>query len=171
MSHFDPPESARLRFRSVEPDDFDFIFHLQGDTDLMRYIRPPEKDPEVVRERMNMWQKYTQLNPGLGTYIMSLKESGEVIGNCVLRHMDYLPGNDLELGYVLLREYWKRGFATETAQALAAYAFSRFDVPKVVAVVDPENLASQNVLLKCGFRKVGRRFIYNSDNLEFVLER
>jgi len=166
-----PPDSLRLRFRPVEPGDFDFIFQLQSNADLMRYIRTPETDPGVVRERMEMWRKYAEQNPGMGAFIMYAKDSGEKIGNCVLRHVDYLPGNDLELGYLLLQDYWGKGFATEAARSLAGYAFSQFDVPKVVAVVDPENLASRNVLVKCGFRLVGRRFIYNSDNLEFVLER
>ena len=165
------PDTPRIRFTPVEPDDFDFIYGLHNDPVIMRYIRKPDPDTEVIRKRVAMYIEYGENNPGLGVFISRWKETGQPIGNCVVRHVDYQPGNDLEVGYVLLQEYWGRGLATEITRTLAQYAFDHFDVPKVVAVTDPDNKASQNVLLKCGFRLVGHRFIYDSDNLEFELLR
>lgn len=164
-------ETPRLLLRPVAPDDFDFIFMLQGDPELMRYIRPPESDPEVVRKRMTMWLDYARDNPGLGTFIAVWKASGAPVGNCVLRHLDYQPGSDLEVGYVLLKEYWGRGLATEITKALTERAFAAFQVARLVAVTDPDNQLSQKVLTKCGFQPAGRRFIYDSENLEFILTR
>lgn len=171
MQPFFIPDTPRIRFSPVAPDDFDFIHRLQNDPVIMRYIRPPEPDPEVIQKRIAMYLEYAENNPGLGVFISRWKETGQPVGNCVVRHVDYQPGNDLEVGYLLIQEYWGQGLATEITRTLAQYAFDQFDVPKVVAVTDPDNKASQNVLLKCGFRLVGKRFIYDSDNLEFVLER
>lgn len=152
-------------------DDFDFYYRLQNDAEIMRFIRPPEPDMEIVRERIRTLEQYAQDNPGLGSMIAFWKETAEPVATCVLRHVDYQPENELELGYIIVPEFQGRGLATEIAQALAAFAFSRFAAPKVVAVTAPENYPSQNVLRKCGFQLSGQRFIYGSDCLEFVLMR
>ncbi len=161
--------TPRLLIRPLTMDDFDFYFKLQSDAEMMRYIRPPESDPEVVKARMATFEKYAAENPGLGSFVGALKTTGQLVSTSVLRHIDYQPGNDLELGYLVVRELWGQGLATEIAQSLAHYAFQNFGVDQVTAVVDPDNEPSQRVLLKCGFQLVGRRFIYDSDTLEFVL--
>lgn len=168
-----PPllETARLQLRLLSQADFDFYYRLQSDPDTMRYIRPPEPDPAMVRARIDTLMEYAQNNPGLGSMIAFWKETPEPVATCVLRHVDYQPENDLELGYVITPAFQGRGLATEIARALADYAFRCFPAPKVVAVTDPENIVSQKVLLKCGFVEMGRRFIYGSDCLEFALFR
>lgn len=164
-------ESDRLYIRYLSMADFDFYYTLQSDPDTMRYIRPPELDAEVVRTRIVTLLHYAEDHPGLGSMIACWSDTAEPVATCVLRHVDYQPENDLELGYVIAPDFRGRGLATEIARALAAYAFERFDVPQVVAVTDPDNLPSQKVLLKCGFEPKGRRFIYGSECLEFVLLR
>ncbi len=162
-------DTPRLHIRPLTMADFEFYYLLQSDPDTMRYIRPPEPDREVVRERIDTWDKYAAEHPGLGSKIVLDKETHTPVASCVLRHVDYQPENELEVGYVISPEFRGRGLATEITRALAAYAFQRFAVPHVVAVTDPDNFPSQKVLLKCGFQAVGRRFIYGSECLEFRL--
>lgn len=166
-----PPllETPRLLLRLISHDDFDFFYHLQSDPETMRYIRPPETDRAVVKERIDMLMKYAGEHPGLGGMVAFSKETGEPVATAVLRHVEYQPDNDLELGYVIAPAFRGMGLATEIARSIAEYAFKRFGVPRVVAVTDPENLPSQRVLLKCGFRLKGHRAIYGSECLEFEL--
>lgn len=164
-------ETPRLHLRLLSQNDFDFYYHLQSDPETMRYIRPPEPDQAVVKERIDTLMKYALENAGLGSLVAFWKETQEPVATAVLRHVDYQPGNELELGYVIAPAFRGRGVATEITRGIAAYAFDRFAVPQVVAVTDPENLLSQKVLLKCGFQLKGRRLIYGSDCLEFVLTR
>lgn len=169
MSNLSLIRTPRLYLQLVSHDDFDFIYQLHSDPETMRYIRPPETDRAVIKERIDMLMKYARENPGLGSVVAFWKGTGEPVANAVLRHVDYQPENDLELGYVIAPAFRGMGLATEIAQGIATYAFKRFAVPNVVAVTDPENLASQKVLLKCGFRLKGRRVIYGSECLEFEL--
>ncbi len=163
--------TPRLFLRPVIPDDFDFVYRMQSDPGMMRYIRAAEKDPELIRERMAAWAEYMRGNPGLGVFTAFWRETNEPAGTGVLRHVDYKPGNELELGYLIAPGFWGQGLATEIAGALAEYAFASFPDPLVVAITAPENEASQKVLHKCGFRLRGSRFIYDADCLEFVLDR
>lgn len=162
-------DAPRLHIRPLTMADFEFYYLLQCDPDTMRYIRPPEPDRAVVQERVQTLEQYGAAHPGLGSKIAFEKETQVPVATCVLRHVDYQPENELELGYIIVPEFRGRGLATEITRALAAYAFQRFAVPHVVAVTDPDNLSSQNVLLKCGFQAIGRRFIYGSECLEFRL--
>jgi ribosomal-protein-alanine N-acetyltransferase len=171
MSKYFSLETARLRIRLLTMADFDFFFALQSDAEMMRYIRPPETDPEQVKSRIEMYEKYAAENPGMGAFRADLKSTGVSMATGVLRHMDLQPGNDLEVGYLVLRDYWGQGLASEMTLGVVQYAFEKFGVDRIKAVVAPENLASQKVLIKCGFQLIGRRFIYESDNLEFELLR
>lgn len=164
-------DTPRLLLRPVTSDDFDYVYRMQSDPDMMRYIRAAEKDPAVIRERMNMWLDYMRENPGLGVFTGILKASGQPVSTGVLRHVDYTPGNELELGYMIAPDYWGQGLATEITRALMEYAFGHFPDDKLVAVTAPENMASQRVLLKCGFALAGKRFIYEGECLEFVCRR
>jgi ribosomal-protein-alanine N-acetyltransferase len=55
------------------------------------------------------------------------------------------------LGYALLKEYWGKGYASESARAGRQYAFEVMKLPQIVAITEMDNIASQKVLLKCGF--------------------
>ncbi len=164
-------ETPRLHLRWLTMDDFDFFFSLQRDPELMRYIRPPETDPEQVRARLISVEQYAAENPGLGSVLAAFKTTGQPAATGIVRHINYQVGEDLELGYLVVREYWGQGLATEFAGGLARYLFEQFGVERITAVVSPENRASQRVLEHCGFVQKGRRFIYDSDNLEYVLDR
>jgi len=163
--------TPRLSIRLLTMADLDFFFALQSDPEMMRYIRPPEPDREVIRDKIVFLEKYAGDFPGLGSLVAHWKTTGRPAASGVIRHSEYLPGNDLEIGYMVLRENWGQGLGTEIARGLSDYAFSRFEAPRVVAYTDPENVASQRVLENAGFRTTGNRFIYETDNLEYIRER
>lgn len=66
-------------------------------------------------------------------------------------------GPELELGYRFKRSAWGRGYATEAARAVAAYALdpAGAGLSELIGVTYPENTASQRVLLKAGFERRG----------------
>jgi ribosomal-protein-alanine N-acetyltransferase len=162
------PFSPRLRFRVPDALDFDTVYRLQSDPKTMRYIRDPEHDPELTRARMRHWAQYREENPGRGFWMLDRVDSGAAAGFCLLRTVQFLPGNDLEIGYILAPSEWGQGLATEAAQALLNYARVRFDPPRVVAFTDPNHHRSQNVLLKCGFEPAGIVSVYAEEDAYFV---
>jgi RimJ/RimL family protein N-acetyltransferase len=66
-------------------------------------------------------------------------------------------GEDVEVAYRLARRAWGQGIATEAAGALVAHALGPLGLPRVVAVTYPANQASQRVLDKLGFERLGIR--------------
>ena len=85
-----------------------------------------------------------------------LKEENKVIGYQELCHLDWFDFQSGEIGYHFNKEYWGKGYATESAKLLIDYCFKKLKFHKVYADTDPSNLASQRILAKLGFKLEGR---------------
>ena len=76
--------------------------------------------------------------------------SGELIGRIGLYRPEGWPG--LEVGWLVARERWGEGFATEGGRAALAHAFTALDAHRVISAIAPENRASIRVAEKLGLR-------------------
>ena len=72
------------------------------------------------------------------------------MGICGLLKREVLE--DVDIGYAFLPDYRGKGFATESCEAMMAYARDNFGIDRVVAVVSPGNEKSQRVLMKLGLQ-------------------
>jgi RimJ/RimL family protein N-acetyltransferase len=93
------------------------------------------------------------VDPWLHGYSLVERESDAIVGTCGFKG----PPDDgvVEIAYGVSPEQRNRGYATEAAAALVAIAFRREDVRVVCAHTLPDSGASQRVLAKCGFERVG----------------
>ena len=67
--------------------------------------------------------------------------------------LQFLPEtNETEVGYLLSRRFWGRGYTTEGARAALQFGFERFELEQIIGLVHPENIASQRVLEKAGLK-------------------
>jgi ribosomal-protein-alanine N-acetyltransferase len=164
-----PPtlETGRLRMRPVSDDDLDDFAALYGDPDVMRYIgvRGP-LTREQTRERLafmvDHWRRHS-----FGMWALFRKDGGTFVGRCGLRYMDNTT--EIELGYTLGKAHWRQGLATESSRAVVRYFFDVMKLPRLVAIADPANAASVNVMKKLGmtFERVGH--FYGSDCVLYAL--
>ena len=83
------------------------------------------------------------------------RSSDRAIGTCLVFRYDE-GSSRAELGYVLGRAHWSRGYMREALGALLAGAFGPMNLRRIEAEVDPRNGASQRLLLHLGFQKEGR---------------
>ena len=63
--------------------------------------------------------------------------------------------NYYELGYWLGKDYWGKGYATESSKYLLEYALGKLDSPKIKSGYFIDNIPSGNVLKKLGFKELG----------------
>ncbi|MEI6790070.1 MAG: GNAT family N-acetyltransferase, partial [Myxococcaceae bacterium] len=68
---------------------------------------------------------------------------------------------EVEAGYILRKDYWGRGYGTELLQGLLVHGFSNLGLSRIVAVCNPENLASARIMEKCGMTFIGK--VLNED--------
>lgn len=89
---------------------------------------------------------------GFGNYIMIRKSDGIKIGSCGLYDREGLEG--IDIGYALMPQFEKQGYAFEGASKMMDLAAHFFNLPEVVAITTPENIPSQKVLEKLGLKFV-----------------
>ncbi len=98
---------------------------------------------------------------GFGLLAVEDRAEGAFLGWAGLQHLE--GGPEVELAYYLGRRAWGRGLATELARALVAHARDGLGLPRVLAVVRPENEASRRVLAKAGLGPRGTGRHYGAD--------
>lgn len=140
--------SERLYTRFFTMEDLDVFYRLNGDEEVVRYIRTPKSYEECRAFLEQIIQWYTDVPVNWRVAVASL-DTREVVGSFA-----FIPvGNtdELQLGYSFLPKYWGQGFATEITIAGARYAFDMLGLDSIAAITEEPNIPSQKVLLKLGF--------------------
>ncbi len=90
----------------------------------------------------------------MGFFACELKETGEFVGICGLLEQKNVEGKDeIEVGYLFVRDHWGKGYATEAARACMEYGFHKMGCNRIISLIDPENSASIRVAEKNGLVK------------------
>ncbi|MCS3799391.1 GNAT family N-acetyltransferase [Niastella sp. OAS944] len=148
-------ETDRLVIRRYTLDDEENFFNLNGDPEVMKYIREPKSRQECsIFLKRNL--AYYEQQPLLGRWAMIEKASNEFCGSFAVIPVETADANrhsEIQLGYALLKDHWGKGYATESTVGGMQYAFDILKLPVIVAITDTANIASQKVLLRSGFEQ------------------
>lgn len=141
-------ETERLLLRFFEAADFDSTYRLFNDQAVQKYLSPENKRTrgrlKITFEKFRLrWEER-----GFGIWCVCEKTSQKMIGYCGFQYLDK-TGN-VEIVFAYLKEHWKKGFATEAANACLRFGFEKLKTEKIYAVIHPENTASHRVLKKIG---------------------
>lgn len=141
--------SKRLIFKHYTKIDFnDFKVILMND-EIMKHISGKGNSKKLTKEKFKNVLKTNSQAKNSGFFNVTLKESEYLVGFAKLVHM----GDDIEIGYALLKEQWGKGFASEITKNLIIHAKKHFPEKKIIAIVNLGNDASKNVLIKQQFIK------------------
>lgn len=146
----------RLLLRPLGLRDASRIFKLYAqDPVVTRYLA--WKPHRSVRETRTFLRQVRTWRRDGTEHIWAITLGGRLVGSIGLRP----KRTAIEIGYVLARRYWGRGFMPEAAGAVVAWAFSQPRVRRVWATCDIDNRASARVLEKLGMRqeRVRRKYI------------
>ena len=141
--------TERLTLRHIQPDDVAALCVLFADPEVMRY-----GDGAQGRDWVEEWVQRTVAHYqrwGFGPYAVVVRTTGTLIGYCGLFHCDDINGRpEVEIGYRLIRSAWGLGYASEAAQAVCSYAHTTLGITRLIAMIDPGNVASIRVAQKLG---------------------
>ncbi len=145
-------ETERLILRCFEAGDAEAMEAVFCCPEVMRYSDGVQS-PAWVRAWIAEMIEVKGSGLGFNTWAVVEKSAGEVIGYCGLSRCPERCGADeTELGYRLVRARWGRGFASEAARAVRDDGLYRLRLPRIIAIIDPHNLASLRVARKIGMR-------------------
>ena len=167
-----PVETGRLRLRSLTDADLAGLHAIYGDAETMRYIgrsgRPTE-DPAGTARILAWLRRHEELH-GFGLWALDERDGEPLVGVAGLLWEDG-HGPEVEVVYLVRRDRWGRGYATEAARAALERAHGPLGLPRVIALAYPDNLASQRVMAKAGMRPDGETEAYGRQMVRTVSER
>ncbi len=163
-------QTERLLLRCLTLDDLDALAALYADPEVRRFFPEDTLTREETREELEWIIDVYYARFGYGLWATIERRTGELIGRCGLlpwkivpaRSPEHLalagaderpnPGDahEVELAYLLAKDRWGRGLATEASLAIVDHAFEHLDVRRLICLVDTSNEASLAVARKVG---------------------
>ena len=162
-------QTDRLILRMFRLEDFEAYAQMLADLEVQRYLGDgkPASRSEAWRH-MAMLLGHWQLL-GFGTWAVEERASGALIGRIGLFNPEDWPG--VELVWMLRRQSWGQGLATEGARAALAYAFTELHQPHIMSMIRPANTASIRVAEKLGQQLEDRIDFHGDDALVYGISR
>ena len=146
-------ETQRLRLVELSAesdDDAAFMLRLLNEESYIRHIADRGvRTLEAARALLREWAVKSYIEHGHGPYRVEEKGSGKSLGNCGLMRREGLDVPDL--GYAFLSEAHGQGYALEAARGVVEFARQHLGMPRLLAIVNPDNAASIRLLRKLGF--------------------
>lgn len=141
-------ETQRLYLREITQDDYEALGKILQDEETMYAYNgafSAGETQEWLDRQIARYQKY-----GFGLWAVILKENDEMIGQCGLTMQPWNDREVLEIGYLLRKDCWHKGYAIEAAKACREYAFAELQADEVCSIIRDTNTASQKVAVRNG---------------------
>ena len=150
-------ETDRLLLRTFTAEDAPLLYELNLDPDITKHTYDPMKDIDHAREVLEqvILPQYALYNHG--RWAVHTKPGLEFIGWCGLKSRP--ERNEIDLGYRFIKNAWGKGYATEAAYACIKYGFEKLNLHRIAGRAVPANIASLNVLKKCGMAYIGEEIV------------
>lgn len=149
--------TARLRLRPVRQRDFDSLYAMFNDPDVMRFypgLRDRAQTQEWIDWNASAWEKHAT-----GFFALERLEDDAFVGQCGPLPQEVDDRFDYEVAYLLAREHWGRGYATEAARACRDWAFRTFEPDRVVSFIAPDNQRSIHVAQRNDMKLLKQRYV------------
>jgi RimJ/RimL family protein N-acetyltransferase len=150
-----PPKilkTQRLRLRKAKLADADAIFRQYAqDPEVTKFVSwLAHRNIEETRDYMKMCQLAWDIGRAFH-WVIERQEDGQAIGMMIGR----ANPEKWELGFVLARDHWGRGYMTEALRGIIAWTLQQKDIFRIWAVCDIDNKASARVMEKAGMKREG----------------
>jgi RimJ/RimL family protein N-acetyltransferase len=162
-------ETPRLALRKFRESDWEPYAALCADAEVMRYLGAGttltrEESWRAIANMLGHWQLR-----GYGMWALEVKETGELAGRAGFLDPPGWPG--FELGWVLGRGYWGRGYAVEAAREALRYAFDVLHRDRVISLIRHANARSIRVAETIGETLAGEVELLGSKALVYEIRR
>jgi RimJ/RimL family protein N-acetyltransferase len=162
-------ETERLVLRMFRQDDLDAYAAMCADEEVMRYIGEGK-----AIDRVGAWRQMAMMLgqwclKGHGQFALEERATGVLLGRAGYFEPEGWPG--FELGWLLRRESWGKGYATEATRLLLRHAFEAMGRERVISLIRPANTRSIRVAERLGERLEGRTEIFGLEALLYAIDR
>ena len=143
-------ETERLILREIKPEDLEAMHSYASKPENIIYMMWGPNTKEQTQEFINMAIQQNNESPR-ANYHFSIILNDTLIGACSIEIND----NEAELGWLLHRNHWKNGYATEVGKELLRFGFDELSLHRIIARCDSENIGSYKVMERLHMRREG----------------
>ena len=145
-------ETEQLFLRELTSDDFDALYEVLADSDIMQHY-PYTFDESRVRNWINKSIERYEIF-GFGLWAVCMKETGEMIGDCGITMQNINGMIKPEIGYHINKRFQRKGYAKEAARACRDWAFENTPFNILYSYMKKKNVASIATAMANGMSKV-----------------
>jgi len=162
--------TERLVLRLLVREDLEDYVGLYADPDVVRHIGD---GMPATREESAEWVERTLRRNAFEGWEMRTvrRHDGTFVGRCGIARHDLDHGAEPEVGYILAREHWGLGYATEAAAAVRDHALAEHGLRRLIALIARGNVASVRVAEKLGMRHEREVAFHDRPTMLYALER
>ena len=138
-------DTERLYLRPMTMRDADDLVALHSDPEVSQFMPAFDREEAIERLRLDArdWTEY-----GHGLFAVLASDGSGFLGRVALKYWPQF--DEAEVGWVLRREAWGHGYATEAARACADWGLREFDYPYLTAMIRADNERSIRVAERLG---------------------
>jgi [ribosomal protein S5]-alanine N-acetyltransferase len=157
-------ETNNLIIRNFTEKDLNTLYNIKYDKWVMEFI-PTYLERNVSKEKIKEYitnfnlYEMNQNFKSKRKYAIQNKITNEVMGSISFGMNDLL--HEYEIGWQMMEQYCKNGYASEAAIAFSEYFCANNNVDYLIAVMDVDNPASYRTALKSGFKLFEKRTVYD----------
>jgi len=141
-------KSGRIGFSQLAEGDLPNLLKLDMDPEVRAFFPDGVSTPGLLREKIAKSRASFAEN-GYGEFSMTDLGTNRFIGRAGFARLE---DGEIEVGYLLLKEYWGQGLASEALGALLNWARATLPVPRILAYAPVDHHASLGVMRKAGMR-------------------
>ncbi|MDQ7096647.1 GNAT family N-acetyltransferase [Desulfosporosinus sp. PR] len=160
--------TKRLKIRQFSPDDANQLYKICNQPYILKWMPDWETSLDDIErwisQKEKRYSQWTKDNVRI-MLAVTLEKDGKVIGMVGIGNKVEVD-NEVEIAYFISEEYSNQGYMSEAAKAMTKWAFDNVKLDYLIAIVEPDNSASQKVVERCGFNKIKERMILNSGESE-----
>lgn len=145
--------TARLLLRELREEDYPALYAVLADSDIMRHYPYTFDEARVRRWIAVNRQRYRDF--GFGLWAVTIRDGGDLIGDCGITMQSIDGSIKPELGYHILGSQQRRGYASEAARACRDWTFHHTPFGCLYSYMKAENLASAATARAVGMRLTG----------------
>jgi [ribosomal protein S5]-alanine N-acetyltransferase len=160
-------ETERLFIRKFTPADLQEFSEILADPKTMSFWPQPYSFDGARAWIERNLQSYAE--SGFGRYVVVLRQTGEIIGDCGIVKMSLSGQEVYDFGYIIHHPYWRKGYAEEAAIAVRDYAFEQIKLPMLHANMPWNHHGSIRVAEKLGMKKIGEFINERNRNIRTML--
>jgi len=144
-------ETPRLRLRPLIDSDMESYLAMWADPEVIRHVSPTPISRAAAEAAATHYTRLLQTK-GYGYWTIDVNGGPSFAGIIELVDVNFTAAFTpaIEVGWLLPREHWGNGYATDGGRAALDYAFTTLELDEVVALTAASNIASQRVMQRLG---------------------